>query len=145
MKEDTNMVQIIAGRKGKGKTKYLLDIVNNAVESAQGSLIYLDKTAKHMYELSNKVRLINCSEYPVGSTDGFFGFLYGILCQDHDIETIYLDSFLKLSHLEGEDVKDAVLKLDEIGKKYHLNFVLSMSRDAEELPEEIKEFVTLSL
>ena len=52
------MVQIISGKKGKGKTKYLLDSVNGAVASAQGSVVYLDKTAKHMYELSNKVRLM---------------------------------------------------------------------------------------
>lgn len=57
------MVQIISGKKGKGKTKYLLDSVNGAVASAQGSVVYLDKTAKHMYELSNKVRLIIVSDY----------------------------------------------------------------------------------
>ena len=52
------MVQIISGKKGKGKTKYLLDSVNGAVASAQGSVVYLDKTAKHMYELSNKVLIM---------------------------------------------------------------------------------------
>ena len=49
------MVQIISGKKGKGKTKYLLDSVNGAVASAQGSVVYLDKTAKHMYELSKHI------------------------------------------------------------------------------------------
>ena len=63
------MVQIISGKKGKGKTKYLLDSVNGAVASAQGSVVYLDKTAKHMYELSNKVRLINVSDYGINSYD----------------------------------------------------------------------------
>ena len=61
------MVQIISGRKGKGKTKYLLDKVNAAVGAAEGSVVYLDKSAKHMYELNNKVRLINVSDYPVSS------------------------------------------------------------------------------
>ena len=53
------MVQIIAGKKGKGKTKYLLDMANNAVKESKGSIVYLDKSSKHMYELSNKIRLIN--------------------------------------------------------------------------------------
>ena len=58
-----------------------------------------------MYELNNKIRLINVQEYPITSSEGFIGFLCGIICQDHDLEQMYLDSFLKLSCLEGEDSK----------------------------------------
>ena len=53
------MVSIIAGEKGKGKTKILLEKANEAVSKADGSVIYLDKSSKHMYELNNKIRLIN--------------------------------------------------------------------------------------
>ena len=53
------MVQIIAGRKGKGKTKHLLDMANNGIKAATGSIVYLDKSSKHMYELNNRIRLIN--------------------------------------------------------------------------------------
>ena len=49
-KEDTTMVQIIAGNKGKGKTKHLLDKANGAIKEANGSIVYLDKSSKHMYE-----------------------------------------------------------------------------------------------
>ena len=59
------MVQIIAGEKGKGKTKYLLDKANAAIKESTGSIVYLDKSSKHMYELNNKIRLINVKEYPV--------------------------------------------------------------------------------
>jgi len=59
------MVQIIAGAKGKGKTKYLLDMANTAVKEAKGSVVYLDKSSKHMYELNNQIRLINVQEYPI--------------------------------------------------------------------------------
>ena len=65
------MVQIIAGKKGKGKTKYLLDMANNAVKESKGSIVYLDKSSKHMYELSNKIRLINVAEFPVHSAEAF--------------------------------------------------------------------------
>ena len=61
------MVQIIAGQKGKGKTKYLLEKVNNAVKEAHGTIVYLDKNTRHMYDLSNKVRLINVFQYPIHS------------------------------------------------------------------------------
>lgn len=64
------MVQIIAGAKGKGKTKYLLDMANTAVKEAKGSVVYLDKSSKHMYELNNQIRLINVQEYPIDTSDG---------------------------------------------------------------------------
>ena len=72
------MVQIIAGRKGKGKTKYLLDMANTAVKEAKGSIVYLDKSSKHMYELNNKIRLINVAEFSVSTAEGFIGFSCGI-------------------------------------------------------------------
>ena len=36
------MIEIIAGEKGKGKTKHLLDKVNRTVKTAKGSIVYLD-------------------------------------------------------------------------------------------------------
>ena len=56
------MVQLIVGKKGKGKTKHLLDKVNTAVKTASGNIVYLDKNAKNMYELNNRIRLINVSD-----------------------------------------------------------------------------------
>lgn len=139
------MVQIIAGRKGKGKTKYLLDQCNHAVSTTDGSIVYLDKSGKHMYELNTKVRLINVSEYGLSSYDAFIGFLCGLVSQDHDLEQVYLDSFLKLSCLEGKDITEAVNKLAELGDKYQIQFTLSVSADEAELPEAVKPYITISL
>lgn len=139
------MVQIIAGRKGKGKTKYLLDMANTAVKEAKGSIVYLDKSSKHMYELNNKIRLINVAEFSVSTAEGFIGFICGIISQDHDLEAMYLDSFLKLTGLEGEDITATLAELDQISAKYHVNFVLSVSMDGEELPESAKDMVLVAL
>lgn len=139
------MVQIIAGRKGKGKTKYLLDMANTAVKEAKGSIVYLDKSSKHMYELNNKIRLINVAEFSVSTAEGFIGFICGIISQDHDLEAMYLDSFLKFAGLEGEDITATLAELDQISAKYHVNFVLSVSMDGEELPESAKDMVLVAL
>ena len=137
------MVQIIAGRKGKGKTKYLLDMANTAVKEAKGSIVYLDKSSKHMYELNNRIRLINVAEFSVSTAEGFIGFICGII--SHDLEAMYLDSFLKLAGLEGEDITATLAELDQISTKYHVNFVLSVSMDGEELPESAKDMVLVAL
>ena len=91
------MKEIIAGEKGKGKTKELLAKVNHSVTAASGNIVYLDKSQKHMYELNNKVRLINVMDYPIDNCDEFLGFLCGIVSQDHDLEEMYLDSFLSIA------------------------------------------------
>ena len=139
------MVQIIVGVKGKGKTKRLLEMANEAVKDAKGTVVYLDKSAKHMYELSNKIRLINVNDFDIMSSDGFTGFVSGIISQDHDLETMFLDSFLKLANLEGGDITPELDALEKIGEKYNVKFVLSVSMDAADLPENAKKDVVVAL
>ncbi len=139
------MVSIIAGEKGKGKTKILLEKANEAVSKANGSVIYLDKSSKHMYELNNKIRLVNVSEFPIISSDGFIGFLSGLISSDHDIEAVFLDSFLKLAVLEGADITSTIDRIETLGEKYGITFVLSVSMDASDLPENAKKNVTVAL
>lgn len=139
------MIQIIAGRKGKGKTKQLLDKVNTEIKTAHGNIVYLDKSTKHMYELNNRVRLISMSDFPVTNSDEFIGFICGILSQDNDLEQVYLDSFLKIAHLEGRDILPTLDKLESIGETFNITFVLSVSMDESELPESAKSKVVISL
>ena len=140
------MIEIISGEKGKGKTKELLDKVNGAVAVASGNIVYLDKSQKHMYELNNKVRLINVADYPVESCDEFLGFLCGIVSQDHDLEEMYLDSFLTIATINNdEDMCRAIEKLDVISEKYNVKFVLSVSKNEADLPECAKAKIVISL
>lgn len=89
------MVQLIVGEKGKGKTKILLERANNAAKACNGNVVYIDKNIGHMHDLDIKIRLIDASKYPLKSGDEFIGFVLGIVSQDHDLEQIYLDGFMK--------------------------------------------------
>ena len=140
------MIEIISVEKGKGKTKELLTKVNNTVTTASGNVVYLDKSQKHMYELNNKVRLINVMDYPVSNCDEFLGFICGIISQDNDLEEMYLDSFLTIASIDTEaDILRAIEKLDVISEKYKVRFVLSVSKDKDKLPECAKAKVIISL
>ena len=139
------MVQLIVGKKGKGKTKQLLDKVNSEVKAITGNIVYLDKSTKHMYELNNKIRLIDVSQFMIENSSEFIGFICGIISQDHDLQQMYFDSFLKISCLEGADITAAVEKLEKISEKTNVDFVLSVSLDEEELPESVKKNITISL
>ena len=140
------MIEIICGEKGKGKTKELLGRVNNSIATVAGSVVYLDKSQKHMYELNNKARLINVGDYPISNCDEFLGFICGIVSQDHDLEEMYLDSFLTIAFIESdEDILKAIEKLDIISEKYKVRFILSVSKDKSALPECAKAKVVVSL
>jgi len=139
------MVQIIAGEKGKGKTKILLDKVNADVETAKGSIVFLDKSNKHMYELSNKIRLINVDDYCIECASEFVGFICGIISQDHDLEKLYLDSFLKIACIGAADIDRIIEKLSTLSDKFNVDIVISLSANAEEVSEIVKSKVIVAL
>ena len=139
------MVQLIVGNKGKGKTKQLLDKVNNEIKEISGNIVYLDKSTKHMYELNNKVRLIDVSQYMIENDSEFIGFVCGVISQDHDLQQMYFDSFLKIACLDGQDITAAVEKLEALSKKFDVDFILSISMDESELPAGMKDKILLSL
>ena len=138
------MVQLIIGDKGEGKTKQLLDKVNEDIQEARGNIVYLDKSTKHMYELNNKIRLFDVSGFPLKNSDEFIGFICGILSQDHDLEQIYLDSFIKIARLGDEDVTDTILQLDAISEKFGVDFVISVSINENAISDALRGKVTIS-
>lgn len=140
------MIQLIVGAKGKGKTKHLLEKVNSAVKTVDGNIVYLDKNAKHMYELKNSIRLINTGEFPFTSTDEFIGFVCGIVSQDHDLQEVYLDSFLDIAFIDDNSkVNDVLGKLEKISEQFHVDFIVSVSVENSDLAEEFKSKVIVSL
>lgn len=139
------MVQLIVGKKGKGKTKQLLDKVNAEVKDVQGNVVYLDKSTKHMFELNNKIRLINVADYLITNSDEFVGFISGIISQDHDLQQMYFDSFLRIACLEDADITPVINKLDKISEQFHVDFVLSVSADEVDLPADVKSKIIISL
>ena len=122
-----------------------MDKVNSEIQNVLGNVVYLDKTAKHMYELNNKIRLIVVPDFNVSNSDEFIGFISGIISQDHDLQQMYLDSFLKIACLEDSDITGTLDKLDKLSDKFNIDFVLSVSMDESELPENVKSKVIVSL
>ena len=121
-----------------------MDKVNEAIQEARGNIVYLDKSTKHMYELNNKIRLIDVSGFPLKNSDEFIGFICGILSQDHDLEQIYLDSFIKIARLGDEDVTDTILQLDAISEKFGVDFVISVSINENAISDALRGKVTIS-
>lgn len=139
------MVHLIIGNKGKGKTKWMLNKVNTEIKNSLGNICYLDKSSQHMYELNNRIRLINVNDYMIDNNDQFLGFVSGIISQDHDLEQMYFDSFLKLSHLETKDIADSIERLQKLSSRFDVEFYVSVSLDEHEVPEDLRKYVVVSL
>ena len=135
------MIQIIAGNKGSGKTKRLIDMTNATAKETAGDVIFLDDDNRYMFDVDHKVRFINASDYHVHSADMFMGFLCGMLSSNFDIGTIFIDSFLKLCKMEMQDCEVFLNNLTELCVKHNVNFVLSLSADPDEVPEFMKAYL----
>ena len=135
------MIKLIIGNEGTGKTMKLLDLANNAVTQAKGNLVYLDKNGRHMFEINNKIRLIDVSEFSFSDADEFFGFVCGILSQDRDIEAMFFDSFLKLANISREDAAKELEKFNALGKKYNIDLCIALSAEESDIPESLRSSI----
>ena len=135
------MIKIIAGNKGSGKTKRLIDMTNDVAKTAAGNVVFLDKDNSYMYEIDRAVRFVNVNDYHVSSAEMFLGFLGGMLASNYDIGTIFIDAFLKLIKIDVADAGWFFESLEAYGKKHDVTFVLSVSADPETLPEAVKGYI----
>lgn len=133
------MLQIIIGEEGKGKTRLLLNMANDEIKVSGGSVLFIDQSNKHIYELSNQIRFVNVRDFDIDSTDMFIGFILGIISSDHDLEKIFLDNFKILSKSHSDKIDTILDKLQAISEKNNLDFVISLSMPVNELNEKFKD------
>ena len=128
------MVKLLIGHKGAGKTKQMIALANDQVEHSDGSIIFINKNARLMYDLKYRIRVVCMEDFEhVTNSDEYIGFLYGIISSDHDIETIYIDSILKHADFSLGDLPEFLGRLHNISKNYGMDSVVSLSADKEEM------------
>ena len=128
------MVKLIVGHKGSGKTKQMIELANDTVDNSKGSVIFINKNSRLMYDLKYSIRVVCMEDFEhITNSDEYIGFIYGIISSDHDIETIFIDSILKHADFSLGDLPEFLTRLKNISKNYGLNFVVSLSADKEEM------------
>ncbi len=129
-----NMVKLLIGHKGTGKTKQMISMANEQSEHSAGSIIFINKNSRLMYDLKYRIRVVCMEDYEhVTNSDEYIGFIYGIISSDHDIETIYIDSILKHADFSLGDLPEFLGRLDLISKNYGMDFIVSLSAEKEEM------------
>lgn len=136
------MVHILAGEKGEGKTKILIDLANESVSTSDGDVIYIDDDKRHIYDLNHKIRFVEVSEFPLANYRELIGFIYGIFSQNSDITKVFVDGIFKIvQSLGDEDLIKLVTRLDSMSKAYNVDFVLAGNVDPADLPKEVEQYI----
>lgn len=139
------MVKLLVGHKGSGKTKSMIQLANDRVETSNGSVVFINKNHRLMYDLKYKIRVVCMEEYEhITNSDEYIGFLYGIISSDHDIEVIFIDSILKHADVNISDLPEFLSRLDDISNKYGVEFIVSVSATANELGDIVNEYEILN-
>ena len=127
-------MKLLIGHKGSGKTSQMVELANESVKTSNGSIIFINKNHRLMYELSYNIRVICMEDYEnITNIDEYIGFIYGIISSDHDIETIFIDSILKHADVSLGDLPEFIDRLKAISEIYELDFVVSVSAEKEEM------------
>lgn len=135
------MVELLIGKKGTGKTKVLIENVNNAASVANGNVVFVsNNTSKNMYDIKSSVRMYDTSEFNIDSWEEFLGFICGIIAGNFDITNIFVDGTLKIVNHSMDGFEGFLASVEELGKKFNISFVLSVSIDKDEAPDYIKKY-----
>lgn len=136
------MVKLIMGLKGSGKTKQLIQDINESVKNETGSMVCIEKGTKLRYDIDIRVRLIDYQEYMMGSLTFLKGFISGLHAGNFDISHIFIDSFYKLvENADVAEVEDFVLWCDKFGKANDLSFTIVVSEDPANATEALKAYL----
>ena len=139
------MVKLLVGHKGSGKTKQMVDMANDSLSKASGSIVFINKNQRLMLDLNYRIRVVSMDDYElVTNTDEYLGFILGIISQDHDIETIFIDSILKHADVTIADLPQFLDRLKAVSEKFGPQFVVSLSADREELAGCIDKYEILN-
>lgn len=132
------MIKLIVGKKGSGKTKILLEAVEQGVANSDGNVVFIDNSDQHSFQLVHSVRLINALSYGINEHERFYGFVAGILAGNYDITDIYVDAILRIVGRDYDKLGQLLDKIDKISDQVTIMF--TVSADMSELPESVKKY-----
>ena len=136
------MIRVIMGKKGTGKTKQMIDMINEAVQSEHGNVVCIEKGSKLTFDIHYQIRLVDSSEYDVANFTALKGFISGLHAGNYDITHIFIDSLTKIVPTEAEDasVEHFLDWLNDFGEKNNIKFTVTISADAELASEGVRKY-----
>lgn len=133
------MVKIITGKKGTGKTKILIDMINEASKKSDGYVVCIDKSEKLRYDIPTNVRIVDTDANSIYSFEAFYGLVAGLVAGNYDIKEIFVDSILKVGGADFEALGAVLSKIDKLTGS-DVNVTFTVSAELADLPESVSKF-----
>lgn len=133
------MVKIITGKKGTGKTKILIDMINEASRNTDGYVVCIDKSEKLRYDIPTSVRIVDTDANNIYSFEAFYGLVAGLVAGNYDIKEIFVDSILKVGGADFEALGAVFNKIDKLTGN-DVEVIFTVSADMDDLPESVSKY-----
>ena len=135
------MIKVFYGEKGMGKSKMMVDFANDHVDRKDGDVVFIDDSNDLMLKLKHKIRFTDVSVYPVSGADQFLSFICGIISQNYDIESIFIDGLTYIVKEEINTLENFFVQISSLMEKYGIHFFLSINGKSESMPDFLKAYV----
>lgn len=135
------MLHVFCDMKGSGKTKALIQSANEKINSSKGNVVYIDDDNGPILHLDRKIRFVSTEQFGLKDYNDFYGFLCGILSQDYDISTIYVDGLFNIIEGNIEDAAHLFYSMEKLSREYNVEFYLNINHEKDSIPEFIKKYV----
>ena len=135
------MIRVIMGKKGSGKTKQMIEMINNAVQTEHGNVICIEKGNKLTFDIHYQIRLVESSQYDNANYTALKGFISGLYAGNYDITHIFIDSLTKIVGGDCDNETEKFLDwLNNFGEAHNIKFTITISDDASLAPEGVKKY-----
>ncbi len=135
----TFMVKLIIGEKGSGKTKRMIDMINESAKTTPGNIVCIEKSMKLTYDINHAARLIDVDEYKISGYEMLYGFIAGILAGNYDIVEVYIDGILKVGNKDVEGLGKVLEKFEALTGE-NVKLIVTVSDKEELLPDSVKKY-----
>ena len=134
------MIQVFCGKRGSGKTKALIGLANDKVSESKGHIVYIDDNKRPLLQLDKAIRFVDASDFDLNQGKSFYAFLCGMISEDYDIDTIFVDGLFSIVDLVNEDAAHLFSLLENISDKNSVDFYINVT-EVEGMPDIVKKYV----
>ena len=135
------MIKVIMGLKGSGKTKKMIDSINETLAHAAGDVVCIEYGKKLTYDVNYRVRLVDSEEYGICNSDMLKGFLSGLHAGNFDITHVYIDNLYKTIGNDRATGEAFIAWCATFAAANNMNITITVSDDAALASEAIKQYL----
>jgi len=135
------MLKLIIGKKGSGKTKTLISMVDDALTVTKGDVVCIEKGDKLKFDIKYQCRLIEADEFEIENGESLYGFVAGILASNNDVKHLFIDSALKIIGNDEAEFDKMIAKLDKLVNAKAVECVITSSIEYDAASETVNKYI----